>query len=177
MPGDDEPNALKEVLEGLALSQQRGNRSESEVDAAHAFWDTQPVPRLAEDTSGIHLEGIGPIDAANVDSVRKDPYGLPNSFEWSDIDLSDAGQAHELYTLLHENYVEDGGQLVLLQMPHNLTLACLWVTCTIPVMPAMQISRFARRLIARQVITCSGSITQCHFCAGHCSHLVHAMNG
>ena len=54
---------------------------------------------------------MGPIDAADVDKVRKDPYALPASFEWSDIDLSDKDQCSELYTLLHENYVEDGDNM------------------------------------------------------------------
>ena len=110
---DNEPQALKEVLEGLALSQrpQRTEGAETGDDAPHAFWDTQPVPHAGEDLTTIDVSQMGPIDPADMDAVRKEPYNLPPSFEWSDVDLGDAAQAKELYTLLHENYVEDGDQM------------------------------------------------------------------
>ena len=50
----------------------------------------------------------GPIDSRTVEDVRKDPYGLPASFQWSDLNIDNAEELKELYTLLHENYVEDG---------------------------------------------------------------------
>jgi len=43
-----------------------------------------------------------------VEDVRKDPYGLPASFQWSDLNIDNAEELKELYTLLHDNYVEDG---------------------------------------------------------------------
>ena len=48
----------------------------------------------------MHMD-MGPIDPPDVDAVRKDPYHLPPSFEWSDVDLEDSEQTHELYLLLH----------------------------------------------------------------------------
>ena len=39
--------------------------------------------------------------------VSKDPIRLPPGFEWSNIDLKDDKQAHEVYELLRDNYVED----------------------------------------------------------------------
>ena len=54
----NEPTALREVLEGLALSSRDkpssggGGGSASDAAPSHAFWDTQPVPRLGEETSG-----------------------------------------------------------------------------------------------------------------------------
>ena len=50
----------------------------------------------------------GPIDCRAVEDVRKDPYSLPASFQWSDLNLDNDEEVKELYTLLHENYVEDG---------------------------------------------------------------------
>ena len=50
----------------------------------------------------------GPIDNRAVEDIRKDPYGLPASFQWSDLNIDNAEEVKELYTLLHENYVEDG---------------------------------------------------------------------
>ena len=103
---EEEPQALREVLEGLAVSQ-RTPRAPSvpgdggtTVDQTHAFWDTQPVPRLNEDTSEIDPAQMGPIDPPDMGLVRKEPYHLPPSFEWSDVDLADSEQAHELYSLL-----------------------------------------------------------------------------
>ena len=104
----NEPTALKEVLEGLALSQRAKPPEGEGEEGAHAFWDTQPVPKLGEDTAALDPASMGPIDPADQDRVRKEPYNLPASFEWSDVNLEDSAQAAELYTLLHENYVEDG---------------------------------------------------------------------
>jgi hypothetical protein len=128
---DNEPQALKEVLEGLALSQrpQRTEGAETGDDAPHAFWDTQPVPHAGEDLTTIDVSQMGPIDPADMDAVRKEPYNLPPSFEWSDVDLGDAAQAKELYTLLHENYVEDGDQMFrLLSALLEVGSATTWIT-------------------------------------------------
>lgn len=58
----------------------------------------------------IPLEEHGPIDPNDMEAVKKDPYSLPPSFIWADVNLDDDAEAAELYTLLHENYVEDGDQ-------------------------------------------------------------------
>ena len=100
---DSEPQALREVLEGLAVSQRTpgaGATGSPAADEAHAFWDTQPVPRLGEDTSAMDPVLMGPMDSPIVGGIREEPYKLPPSFEWSDVDLADSEQAHELYLLL-----------------------------------------------------------------------------
>eukprot|EP00941_MAST-03F_sp_MAST-3F-sp1_P002902 g2902.t1 len=72
-------------------------------DKPHKFWDTQPVPKH----SAI-IETDGPIDAVKeVKDVRQEPYPLPKGFEWVVIDITDAAERREVYTLLSENYVED----------------------------------------------------------------------
>ncbi|VDL84378.1 unnamed protein product [Nippostrongylus brasiliensis] len=60
-----------------------------------AFWRTQPVPQF------VTYYVIYPFQ------IRHEPYSLPDSFVWSDVDLNDEHQLQELYTLLTENYVED----------------------------------------------------------------------
>ncbi|GMR42076.1 hypothetical protein PMAYCL1PPCAC_12271 [Pristionchus mayeri] len=69
----------------------------------YAFWSTQPVPRLAWTVSSV--KSI--IRMGNMLQLRQEPYSLPKGFEWSDIDITDDAQLHEVYTLLNENYVED----------------------------------------------------------------------
>lgn len=54
----------------------------------------------------------GPIQPNKpVDEVRQDPYKMPAGFEWSSVDVNDADQRQELYTLLSNNYVEDDDAL------------------------------------------------------------------
>ena len=43
----------------------------------------------------------------DVKGVEKKPYGLPEGFEWSNLDLAGDEDANQLYKLLLENYVED----------------------------------------------------------------------
>ena len=47
------------------------------------------------------------ITEQSLDEIRKEPYALPEGFNWSDLDLSNEKEANELYKLLTENYVED----------------------------------------------------------------------
>lgn len=73
----------------------------------HAFWDTQPVPRL--DDAGLVDAGSGaPIDPLlKVSDIPATPYALLSQFEWSDVDVTDDAQLAEAYKLLNANYVED----------------------------------------------------------------------
>jgi len=109
MSADDVREALGELQ---VEASRRGNAPKAtEEGEKHAFWDTQPVPGLDEDTDSIEVGAGGPIHPADPAKVRPDAYGLPGSFEWTDLDLSDEATAGELYTLLHENYVEDGDNM------------------------------------------------------------------
>ncbi|KAI9916280.1 hypothetical protein PsorP6_017959 [Peronosclerospora sorghi] len=67
------------------------------------FWKTQPVPGLDE-----FPREHGAIDSPkSVADVRQEPYNMPPGFVWSEIDLSNAHEAQEVYDLLTQNYVED----------------------------------------------------------------------
>ena len=49
-----------------------------------------------------------PIDVdKTVAEVKDQAFNLPAGFVWSDVDISDNAQAHEVYELLTQNYVED----------------------------------------------------------------------
>jgi glycylpeptide N-tetradecanoyltransferase len=49
-----------------------------------------------------------PIDVEKtVAEVKDQAFNLPAGFVWSDVDISDNAQAHEVYELLTQNYVED----------------------------------------------------------------------
>jgi glycylpeptide N-tetradecanoyltransferase len=49
-----------------------------------------------------------PIDIEKtVEQIKDTPYNLPQGFVWSNVDISDPAQAHEVYELLTRNYVED----------------------------------------------------------------------
>jgi glycylpeptide N-tetradecanoyltransferase len=41
------------------------------------------------------------------EEIRAEPYNMPTGFEWSALEINDATQREELYTLLANNYVED----------------------------------------------------------------------
>lgn len=82
--------------------------SEEEKKKTHKFWDTQPVPRMAQlitKTQQIQQGAIDPPKTAN--EVREAPLKLPAALEWVDVDLADDEWAAEVYRLLAENYVED----------------------------------------------------------------------
>lgn len=77
------------------------------LNRVHAFWDTQPVPKLHE-TFADGTDQHGPIDAPKtVDQVRATPIALPDAYEWYDVDMTDETEVEQVYDLLTNNYVED----------------------------------------------------------------------
>jgi len=78
--------------------------SRRQVERPHLFWDTQPVPNMGAE----NFQDSGPIDEIKTpEEVRDEPYPLPEQFEWCTCDIDEEAQAHEIYSLLSENYVED----------------------------------------------------------------------
>jgi len=53
------------------------------------------------------VNDFGPLVEQTVDEIRKTPYPMPKGYEWSNVDILTEEQAHEVYVLLTENYVED----------------------------------------------------------------------
>lgn len=94
------------------------------VDTPHDFWDTQPVPRLNEVVSS---EISGPIDAQKtVDDIRKNPYNLPDGYEWCETDVNDEKTLSEVYELLNQNYVEDDDNMFRFDYSKEFLK---WATC------------------------------------------------
>lgn len=71
----------------------------------HDFWHNQPVPRAHEKVDKTLLDKA--IEVKTLDQVSKTAYSLPAGYSWCDLDLTNDDQAHELYNLLTQNYVED----------------------------------------------------------------------
>ncbi|KAE9313986.1 Glycylpeptide N-tetradecanoyltransferase 2 [Phytophthora fragariae] len=91
------------VLKQLNLATAPPDRAAAAAQKDFKFWKTQPVPALDE-----FPREHGAIDAPKrVDDVRAEPYNMPPGFAWSEIDLTDAREAREVYELLTQNYVED----------------------------------------------------------------------
>ena len=100
------PCQILKALGGLNVNDAAEGKADNIMTAdKHKFWDTQPVPNLAEDT--LKAEGAA-IDTVKTQAdIRQEPLALPKGFEWVSIDINDATEAQEVYTLLTENYVED----------------------------------------------------------------------
>ncbi|KAL1921853.1 uncharacterized protein VTP21DRAFT_10495 [Calcarisporiella thermophila] len=92
---------IQDLLAQLRLEAAIQQKRTKSVD--HAFWNTQPVVKSAEER-----DAMGPIEPdVPHDQIRKDPYPLPASFEWCEIDINNDNEIQELYELLTNNYVED----------------------------------------------------------------------
>lgn len=103
--GDDGKviSSQSEMLE-LIQRQRVCEESRRQVERPHPFWDTQPVPSIGSEFA----TGSGPIDEILTPAdVRQEPYSLPDQFEWAAVNVDDDTEAHEVYVLLSENYVED----------------------------------------------------------------------
>lgn len=88
-----------------ALSLQVGQSKKKKNKEKYAFWETQPVMQFTEESKDT---GDGPIDVPKtVQDIRQEPYALPESFVWCECNIDDDHETQEVYTLLHNNYVED----------------------------------------------------------------------
>ena len=68
----------------------------------HKFWDTMPVPKISES-----VIDEGPIEIKKLEDVRKEPYKLPDLYEWAEYNISDSNDLQTIYEFLRDNYVED----------------------------------------------------------------------
>ncbi|XP_024616544.1 glycylpeptide N-tetradecanoyltransferase 1 [Neophocaena asiaeorientalis asiaeorientalis] len=92
---------IQKAIELFSVGQGPAKTMEEASKRSYQFWDTQPVPKLGE-----VVNTHGPVEP-DKDSIRQEPYTLPQDFAWDALDLGDRGVLKELYTLLNENYVED----------------------------------------------------------------------
>ncbi|PSC70746.1 Glycylpeptide N-tetradecanoyltransferase 1 [Micractinium conductrix] len=79
---------------------------DSQPKQNYAFWGTQPVAQFGEQPASAVEDG--PIDTPKtVEEVRKEPYGLPQNFEWVTCNIDNDAELKEIYELLSAHYVED----------------------------------------------------------------------
>ena len=71
----------------------------------HEFWSHEPVMRIYEPVDKMHH----PIEQKKVSEISKEPYALPEGFNWCVVDMTNEAEALELYNLLSNHYVEDDG--------------------------------------------------------------------
>ncbi|XKL61243.1 hypothetical protein PGB90_008300 [Kerria lacca] len=94
---------LKKAMEMISRTQRPARTPEEALQKSYQFWNTQPVPKMDES-----INANGPIEPDKpIESIRQEPYSLPEGFNWDTIDINDSSILKELYTLLNENYVED----------------------------------------------------------------------
>ena len=84
-----------------------GEKHKVELLKQREFWDKQPVLKPEEVIKGEFSVDSGPLEKKTVEDVQKEPYALPEGFEWDIVDIDNADHMEELYQLLFENYVED----------------------------------------------------------------------
>lgn len=60
----------------------------------HQFWDSQPVPHLAQPKQA---EIIGSIEVKELKDVRPTPLQLPEGFEWCTVDLMNTKEIDEVF--------------------------------------------------------------------------------
>eukprot|EP01006_Ploeotia_vitrea_P022545 TRINITY_DN54955_c0_g1_i2.p1 TRINITY_DN54955_c0_g1~~TRINITY_DN54955_c0_g1_i2.p1 ORF type:complete len:412 (+),score=55.38 TRINITY_DN54955_c0_g1_i2:22-1257(+) len=74
----------------------------------HKFWGKQPVPQFTEPKDKEEEKEDGNIEGdKTIEDVQKDPYPLPDAFEWFTPDVNDPEMLEKVYSLLANNYVED----------------------------------------------------------------------
>ena len=99
----EEERILLEELKQLELdSKPRINKEE--IKSEYKFWSTQPVPQFNKECE----VKFGEIwKDHKVEDLRKEPFDLPEGFEWKDVDMTLQSDIDRLYEFLKTNYVED----------------------------------------------------------------------
>lgn len=68
----------------------------------HTFWKTQPIVK----TEIISESDFGPLEYPTLDQIRKEPYNLPEGFEFYTLDLTNDNDLIKVQTFLNNNYLE-----------------------------------------------------------------------
>ncbi|KAL8760054.1 MAG: hypothetical protein Q9184_003436 [Pyrenodesmia sp. 2 TL-2023] len=94
---------VADLLTGMSVS----GKNQKDM-ASYKFWQTQPVPRFADETQQFQE---GPIKMIDPEKVPKEPQQLLEGFEWVTMDLTDEKELEEVWELLNGHYVEDDGAM------------------------------------------------------------------
>ncbi|XP_014218178.2 glycylpeptide N-tetradecanoyltransferase [Copidosoma floridanum] len=104
---------LQMAMDVIQKQQKSAKTPEEAMQKSYQFWNTQPVPKM--DETIVSNEPIEP----DKDSIRDEPYSLPQDFQWDTLNLDDPHVLEELYVLLTENYVEDDDAMFRFDYPKD----------------------------------------------------------
>jgi len=90
-----DPKNLQEMMKRLDLSKLLASTGGKNVKdmSSYKFWQTQPVLRFDEKGNA---EEDGPLKQIDIGRVRKEPYPLPEGFEYVTMDLTNDAQVSPL---------------------------------------------------------------------------------
>jgi len=71
----------------------------------HLFWKNQPIELVGSNESEKIINH--PIEIKSINDIKKEPYLLPDGYEWYIFDLNNETDLNLLYTFLLEYYVDD----------------------------------------------------------------------
>ncbi|KKA29855.1 hypothetical protein TD95_000432 [Thielaviopsis punctulata] len=91
---------LQDIMTGLASS----GRNVKDM-GSYKFWQTQPVPRLDENSGPVEEGPVKPNQ--KVEDVPTEPMKLLDDFEWVEVDFHNEEELKEVHALLQGHYVED----------------------------------------------------------------------
>ena len=80
----------------------------SSLKSDFKFWSTQPVPQF---NKPLNIEFGQILKDINIENIPKEPYTLPEGFEWKEINLNQVSDIDKLYEFLKSNYIEDESHL------------------------------------------------------------------
>ena len=105
---EEQEKFLINELKRINLQSKYNNQYDGEIKTEYKFWGTQPVPQFDKECE----VKFGEIwKDHKIEDLRKEPFDLPENFEWRDVDLSKQQDLDKLYEFLKTNYVEDDDHL------------------------------------------------------------------
>lgn len=104
-------NEIKRAIEQMKLMQSIQGQSSSSVTQPknveeakkkkYEFWETQPVPKLSDDTP-VPIEVNEAIDPnTDVEKVRKEPLPLPEGFVWVAMDIDNSDEVRNKVVIVY----------------------------------------------------------------------------
>jgi len=68
------------------------NNKEEVKEKIHKFWDTMPVPKISAGNDG----SKGPLLIQTKEEIQKEPYQIPDKYEWVEIDIKDEKEIEDV---------------------------------------------------------------------------------
>ena len=104
----DKKNFLEQIQNLMKTQELLKMGNFGAIKSDYKFWSTQPVPQLNRECK----IDFGPLnDDKNLENIPKEPYTLPEGFEWKEVDLSQSSDVDKLFEFLKSNYIGDDSHL------------------------------------------------------------------